>query len=159
MPYLHWTASENSLQKWTKLIIELSKKNRRPTPEEIEELEKVEGLEPKEKLMRAYLHPVKDRCLHIRRTLDQLYYSAIPEATHRTVDQVVVKFARKQQRMKEDREAKRSEKDQEMGGETAKNLGQSESREQRSWTPPRIMMVNQWWMWKINGGKVCRNMK
>ncbi|KAH8765169.1 hypothetical protein BGZ57DRAFT_1007123 [Hyaloscypha finlandica] len=58
-------------------------------------------------------------------------------------------------RMKEDREAKRSEKDQEMGGETVKNLGQSESREQRSWTPPRIMMVNQLWMWKINGGKLA----
>ncbi|KAH8755439.1 hypothetical protein F5882DRAFT_482176 [Hyaloscypha sp. PMI_1271] len=131
MPYLHWTASENSLQKRTKLIIELSKKNRRPTPEEIEEIEKI---------VACIFEGHWTNC-----------YSAIPEATQRTVDQVAVKFARKQQRIKEDREAKRSEKDQEMGGETVKNLGQSESREQRSWTPPRIMMVNQLWMWKING--------
>jgi len=158
MPYLHWTASENSLQKRTKLIIELSKKNRRPTPEEIEEIEKVEGCS----LRRSWWEHIFILSKIVACIFEGHWtncYSAIPEATQRTVDQVAVKFARKQQRIKEDREAKRSEKDQEMGGETVKNLGQSESREQRSWTPPRIMMANQLWMWKINGCKVCRNMK
>jgi hypothetical protein len=180
MPYLHWTTSGDDLDHRNFVINELAEKFRdpgykRPTPEDIEaENEKT----MKMKILRAFLHPTNDRCLHIRRTLDQYYYSTLPDADERTVDQVVYKFAKKQHnkqieeaaRAKEEEKKRATERRERSKWEMSESsLGSSRSFPRRgmefedpeeedkkrvdvSWDPPKVMMVNQLWMWIIDGG-------
>lgn len=166
------------------MIKELAKKfkdgpYRRPLIEDIEEKETT----TKMKILRAFLHPDKDRCLHIRRTLDQYYYSTLTDADERTNDQVVYRFAMKQHKriLEEEMEAKNREKERERDRrENMKYDGYDQSESSRhsswvhveeddtddsgipgdqaeekepSWNPPKVMMVNQLWMWIIDGGK------
>lgn len=142
---------------------------------EYDEVNKMD-IAPKLKMMKAFLFPENDRCLHIRRTLDQFYYSTLPQALadERTIDQVVYRFAMKQQQ-KHLEEARQSERkiskitEEEPGKASFDDrdslksqkiqIIEREFREQQKrneeppWDPPKIMMVNQLWMWVIDGGK------
>ena len=190
MPYLHWATSGEGFEHRNTVIRELTKKfkdpsYRKPTPEEIE----AEETSTKMKLIRAFLEPKNDRCLHVRRTLDQYYYSTSAAADERTVDQIVYKFAMKQHR-KTLEEAESAElemkirerewREYDMKWETTKwDRADSSSQSSRgrvvttpdatvkrtqnepegkrveaSWDPPKVMMVNQLWMWRIDGGRV-----
>src|SRR5436305_2062569 len=75
----------------------------------------------KTKLIRAFLF--HNPPLHLRKTLDQFYYNTLPdtETDVRNTDQVVYKYA-------------------------IKHLQQPDRR-----IPPKIIMVNQLWLWIING--------
>jgi hypothetical protein len=164
MPYLHWATSGNGLDHRNTVIKELAEKfrnpfYRRPTPEEIEEeCEKT----TKMKILRAFLHPTNDRCLHIRRTLDQYYYSTLIDADERTVDQVVYKFAKKQHQRKLEETARAKQEEIERGkwerSESSFRSSRSgaevedEKRAEVPWDPPKVMMVNQLWMWIIDSG-------
>jgi hypothetical protein len=170
MPYLHWATSGDSLDHRNAVIKELAQEfrnpfYRRPTPEEID----AEGeITTKMKILRAFLHPKNDRCLHIRRTLDQYYYSTLVDADERTVDQVVYKFAKKQHfkikqeekdREIEKRERRKWEKSEsslrssrswvQVEMETGETAMQDETRAEVSWDPPKVMMVNQLWMVRL----------
>jgi len=188
MPYLHWTTSGDDFDHRNAVIKELTEKfkdpgYKRPMAEDIEAL----GWTSTEiKLIRAFLQPKNDRCLHIRRTLDQYYYSTSTAADERTVDQIVYKFAMKQHR-KQLEEAERAQQAmkirerewrEDMKWETTKwdsaessshsgrsrvatasdSTGrrtrheQGERRVEASWDPPKVIMVNQLWMWIIDGG-------
>jgi hypothetical protein len=169
MPYLHWATSGEALDHRYSVIRELAEKfrdpfYRRPTPEEIErELDQSTKL----KIIRAFLQPKNDKCLHIRRTLDQYYYSTLPDADERTIDQVVYKFAKKQhnRKMEETEKAKQKELERSESSLRSSRSGldaeiepigtdaQDEKRVEASWDPPRVMMVNQLWMWIIDGGE------
>jgi hypothetical protein len=173
MPYLHWTTSGDDLDHRNAVIKELTEKFKdpsyeRPTPSEIDaEDEKT----TKMKILRAFLHPKNDRCLHIRRTLDQYYYSTLTDADERTEDQVVYKFAKKQHNKHIEEEKKRATEMRErskwdMSGSSwgssrsfpAKQMAidyseeQDEKRVEVSWDPPKVIMVNQLWMWIIDSG-------
>jgi hypothetical protein len=177
MPYLHWATSGKLLESRSKLMDALSDhiKNRnyeRPSGTEIGKLD----IPDKMKLMAMFLYPINDRCLHVRRTLDQFYYSTLPEADSRTTDQVVYKFAMKQSQKQEEKDKLRKEKDEETrqkmtqgsirsykggmsnssGSETSErtrgNGAQIENPEPL-WDPPKVLMVNQLWLWVINGGR------
>jgi hypothetical protein len=133
------------------------------------------------KIMKAFLFPENDRCLHIRRTLDQFYYSTLPQAVadERTIDQVVYRFAMKQQQKHceekarnstrktlkitetksgktsfDDRNSLESQKIQVVMQEIREQQEMEEALEEPDWDPPKVMMVNQLWMWVIDGGKV-----
>lgn len=146
---------------------------------------------PKMKVLRAFLHPARDSCLHIRRTLDQYYYSTIEDADQRTEDQVVYKFAKKQHYriMEEERKAddrRRRKENERITGRMVERAVETESqrklhsrssiesvtaagetdsaldldgdgafrrKSEPSWDPPKLIMVNQLWMWIIDGGK------
>jgi hypothetical protein len=178
MPYLHWASSGPGLDHWNAVIKELADKfknpfYRRPTPAMIE----LEETTLKMKILRAYLHPKNDRCLHVRRTLDQYYYSTLTDADERTVDQVVYRFAMKQHRRKMEEAAKAVQEEKERGREQRERRMyerlESSSRSSRSgvvldeepedvqqveasWNPPKVMMVNQLWLWIIDGGEFHR---
>ncbi|KIW69180.1 hypothetical protein PV04_05073 [Phialophora macrospora] len=79
-------------------------------------------------LMQFYLRAGEPNALHIRRTLDQYYYPALPDdrTKSRDGDQVVYRF--------QHRELKRAQKD--TGFETLRNL--------------RICTVDQLWLWVID---------
>lgn len=188
MPFLHWATSGDRLDRRNALIRELAEKFRdpqytRPTPEEIEA---IDGDTIKMKILRAFLDPRNDRCLHVRRTLDQYYYSTLTDADERTVSQVVYKFAKKQyyRRLEEDERSKQEERkrkaekkaewmDRRKWEKSDSSLRSSRSRvsaefeamptvatdaqdpkrDEASWDPPKVMMVNQLWMWIIGGGE------
>jgi hypothetical protein len=182
MPYLHWATSGARLDRRIALIRELADEFRdplykRPTAEEIEAKE---DDTIKMKIMRAFLDPKKnDRCLHVRRTLDQYYYSTLTDADERTVSQVVYKFAKKQhcRKIQEAEKTKQEEKkrkaewmDRTKWDKSELSLRSSRSRvdpeiearvfgiqeakqAEASWDPPKVMMVNQLWMWIIDGGR------
>ena len=175
MPYLHWASSGPDLDHWNTVIKELADKfrnpfYRRPTPAMID----LEETTLKMKILRAYLHPKNDRCLHVRRTLDQYYYSTLTDADERTVDQVVYKFAMKQHRRKMEEAAKAVQEEKKWGREQRERRMyerlESSSRSSQSgvvfdeepedvqlveasWNPPKVMMVNQLWLWIIDGGE------
>jgi hypothetical protein len=175
MSYLHWATSGDSLDHRNAVIKELANKLRdpfykRPTSDEIEaKKDRTTEL----KILRAFLYPVNDCSLHIPRTLDQYYYSTLPDADERTSNQVVYKFARKQhnRRIEEAARAKQEEKERERYRRQRRRWETSESslrsdrsyaeveveaeekRVEVSWDPPKVMMVNQLWMWIINGGE------
>ncbi|KAE9376667.1 hypothetical protein N431DRAFT_331075 [Stipitochalara longipes BDJ] len=181
MPYLHWATTGADFDRRNAVIRELTEKfknprYRRPTPEEIDE---EQDSTIKLKIMRAFLLPKNDRCLHVERTLDQYYYSTSTDADERTVDQIVYKFAMKQHRMKveEAEKAKLEEKKRERDRiewrkwERLESFSQSsrsqldaapelsvrdtpEERVEASWDPPKVMMVNQLWMWIIDNDTV-----
>jgi hypothetical protein len=184
MPYLHWATSGDRLDRRIALIRELADKfkdpqYKRPTPEEIE-AEEDDTI--KLKILRAFLDPRNDRCLHVRRTLDQYYYSTLTDADERTVSQIVYKFAKKQHRRKieEAEKTKQEEKRRKAEWMERRKWERSESslrssrsrvdpeidvavmdaqevkRVEASWDPPKVMMVNQLWMWIIDGGKLYR---
>ncbi|KAH0562694.1 hypothetical protein GP486_002637 [Trichoglossum hirsutum] len=139
MPYLHWATSGDHLKKRSELIKNLDKafkdpNYQRPSYQEIlKEDPELEGpAKTKMRLMRAFLHPENDCCLHIRQTLDQFYYSTLTDVDARTEDQVVYKFAKKQ-----------AKKEAEGGNEA-----------EISWDPPKVLMVNQLWMWVVGGRTV-----
>ncbi len=174
MPYLHWASSGPDLDHWNTVIKELADKFRnpfykRPTPAMIE----LEETNLKMKILRAYLHPKNDRCLHVRRTLDQYYYSTLTDADERTEDQVVYKFAMKQHRRKMEEAAKAVQEEKKWGREQRERRMyerlESSSHSSRSgvlldeepedveqveasWNPPKVIMVNQLWLWIIDGG-------
>lgn len=176
MPYLHWASSGPDLDHWNTVIKELADKfrnpfYRRPTPAMIE----LEETNLNMKILRAYLHPKNDRCLHVRRTLDQYYYSTLTDADERTVDQVVYKFAMKQHRRKMEEAEKAVQEEKKWGREQRERRMyerlESSSRSSRSgvvfdeepeemqqaeasWNPPKVMMVNQLWLWIIDGDTV-----
>lgn len=178
MPYIHWATSGNLMTERNTLIRSLAKAFKiegyhRPKYEVVDKMD----IAPKLKMMKAFLFPENDRCLHIRRTLDQFYYSTLPQALadERTTDQVVYRFAMKQQQ-KHVEEARKSEKkiskitEEEPGKasfddrESLKSqkiqIIEQEIREQQKrneeppWDPPKVMMVNQLWMWVIDGDTV-----
>lgn len=188
MPYLHWATSGPKFDHRNAVIKKLAEDFKdpdyqRPSCEEIRNTE----VSPKMQVLRAFLHPAKDSCLHIRRTLDQYYYSTV-DADERTEDQVVYKFAKKQHNriIEEDKKAeiRRRKKEEERleererernlrerkgsrGGssmefevvEVEYNTDSDEEsenpyrkRREPPWDPPKVMMVNQLWMWIIDGG-------
>jgi hypothetical protein len=168
MPYIHWATSGGVIDDERNLIRSLArafiktKNYHRPSYEEIDKLEIVPTL----KMMKAFLFPENDRCLHVRRTLDQFYYSTLPQdlADQRTKDQVVYRFAMKQQKkLEEAREAKKrtleaagmeaAEKETRNSSYDDTKSYKDEIVEQPEWSPPKVMMVNQLWMWVIDGGK------
>jgi hypothetical protein len=167
MPYLHWATSGESLNHRNEVIKRLDEefKDRdyqRPSYEDIERMESL----MKMRVLRAFLYPIGDRCLHIRRTLDQYYYSTLTEADERTEDQVVYKFAKKQHRKRMEEEAKAKEREREKvrkvqtlrGSQNSlKTTDEREKQEKKkvepSWDPPKVMMVNQLWMWIVDGGE------
>jgi hypothetical protein len=140
------------------------------------------NIAPRLKMMKAFLFPENDRCLHIPRTLDQFYYSTLSQARtdERTIDQVVYRFAMKQHHSKVEEERQRErknvrfvEKEHEkdtMCEFSIDDAGSSKSQkfevivqdireeekriEDPPWNPPKVMMVNQLWMWIIDGGNV-----
>jgi hypothetical protein len=177
MPYLHWATSGKEFDHRTAVVRELAEKFKdplyvRPTPEEIDaEKDKSTKL----KIIRAFLHPTDDKCLHIRRTLDQYYYSTMSDADERTVSQVVYRFAKKQHnkkleeaakekdRQRERRERLKLDRPPEPSFRSSQNRvtiirqpsdtdSQEESRAKAEWDPPKVMMVNQLWLWIIDGG-------
>jgi hypothetical protein len=173
MPYLHWATTGEALDLRYSVIKELAEKfrdpsYRRPTPEEIDG-----GREQSAelKLIRAFLQPKNDKCLHIRRTLDQYYYSTLPDADERTIDQVVYKYAKKQHNLKLEEARKEQEENErrqsERSASSLLSIGsrmnaevepiatdvQEQELVEASWDPPRVMMVNQLWMWIIDGGE------
>jgi len=185
MPYLHWATSGKDFDERTDLIKELAeafedRNYRRKSAKEIEILEpEPEGQQfskLKKRMMRAFLHPdkvtdpnKKDRYLHIRRTLDQFYYSTLPDADARTQDQVVYKFAMKQHEKKEkhDLNGQEQNKNEMMNGNYALDYSEKSKKSSEkelhtdssgdnhiddiSWVPPKVLMVNQLWMWVLNG--------
>lgn len=192
MPFLHWATSGANFKHRDSVIKQLAEEFKdsdyqRPSLETINQLESA----PKMRVLRSFLHPAKDSCLHIRRTLDQYYYSTVEDADERTEDQVVYKFAKKQHhRLMEEKlkaEARRKKKEKEQESNRARSLGESrkrhsrtdssessskfafevdssveiedessqKSRNEQSWDPPKVMMVNQLWMWIVDGGKLC----
>jgi hypothetical protein len=74
--------------------------------------------------------------LHVSRTLDQSYYTALIDTTQRDHDQVVYRHTL---------------------GKVTRNQGRPDDgkSESRKWVPEvdkiRLMMVNQLWLWKIGG--------
>jgi hypothetical protein len=190
MPFLHWATSGPSFDHRSAVIKQLAEEFKDPDYER-PSIEQIKALETstKMRILQAFLHPVADSCLHIRRTLDQYYYSTIADADERTSDQVVYKFAKKQhekvmeeekkaleRRKKKKREERRmrrrpskvsrrsssgsfglSEIEIEMESEidSDREMQMPYGKQQASWDPPKIMMVNQLWMWIIDGGE-CR---
>jgi hypothetical protein len=140
----------------------------RPSYKDVEEM----NISPNLKIMTAFLFPDNDRCLHIPRTLDQFYYSTLSQARtdERTIDQVVYKFAMKQHHSKVEEERQRERKRdrlEEKKHETDTmhkvsiehdRSSKSEKSEKRNegppWNCPKVMMVNQLWMWVFDGGNV-----
>jgi hypothetical protein len=151
----------------------------RPSYEDVDKM----SISPRLKIMKAFLSPANDHCLHIRRTLDQFYYSTLSQARtdERTTDQVVYRFAMKQHqsRLEEDRKREGTRfKENEHGKDIAHmgtaSMGDTESSKSQNfkivkqdaheenrqrvgdppWDPPKVMMVNQLWMWVIDGGKL-----
>jgi hypothetical protein len=185
MPYLHWATSDHPKNERSALIKKLSEdfkdpSYKRPSCKEIEEveIEKDEISYPcplKRKIIRAFLFPVNDRCLHIRRTLDQYYYNTLSDTDidQRTPGQVVYKFAKRQHRneLKEKEKADRQKNSTQNNGSLAEcknqnekhakepewrqstSPGNSEEEEKQSWDPPKILMVNQLWVWIVDCGK------
>ncbi|ETI25182.1 hypothetical protein G647_04555 [Cladophialophora carrionii CBS 160.54] len=101
--------------------------------EAIEEQKKISGpYHPNDSaqkvLLRHYLRAGEPNALHIRRTLDQYYYPALPEdrTKCRDGDQVVYRF--------QYRELRKARKD--LGPETLRNL--------------RICTIDQLWLWVID---------
>ncbi|KAH7323516.1 hypothetical protein BKA65DRAFT_510978 [Rhexocercosporidium sp. MPI-PUGE-AT-0058] len=178
MPYVHWATSGNLMTERNTIIRSLGKAFKiegyhRPKYEDVDKL----NIAPKLKLMKAFLFPENDRCLHVRRTLDQFYYSTLPQALadERTTDQVVYRFAMKQQKnhSEEVRKSERSRSkitEEGLGKASFDDRGsprsqkiqvvEQEIREQPNkndeppWDPPKVMMVNQLWMWVIDGDTV-----
>jgi hypothetical protein len=193
MPFLHWATSGTHFKHRDSVIKDLAEQFKdpdyiRPTLEMINRAESASKM----RVLRAFLHPARDSCLQIRRTLDQYYYSTVEEADQRTETQVVYKFAKKQhQRLMEEEkkaEARRKRKEKErlaqrtraIQAETERKLhshngssgssikfevelepepeGNAEEPYKRKpeppWDPPKVMMVNQLWMWIVDGGKV-----
>jgi len=191
MPFLHWATSGCDFDHRSDVIKELSEEFKDPDYERpsIDEIKRIET-SPKMRILRAFLHPVADSCLHIRRTLDQYYYSTIADADERTSDQVVYKFAKKQHERVMEEEKKAFEKwkkklrdEKRMRHRASKvsrrssgSLGSSKdgidaemelnidtdgemhmqysNQQSASWDPPKIMMVNQLWMWIVDGDTV-----
>jgi hypothetical protein len=196
---------------------------KRQSSEEIHKLDCPQKI----KIMKQYLFPLNDRCLHIRRTLDQFYYSTLPGVDARTSDQVVYRFAEKQRKKLEaDMETKKHEEVEvqnaksKLEGMAQKAQAEEERKSQdelreleqveesrvfdpldvlekgpqititpikpntlhqsrglgndivegpsvvekvekekvpdelKLWQKPKILMVNQLWMWVIDGGKI-----
>jgi len=185
MPFLHWATSGRSFDERSALIETLSKEfkdpnYKRPSAQDIKDLEdEPKGKEFskfKRRLMRAFLHPdqrnpdKKDRYLHVRRTLDQFYYSTLPDADARTTDQVVYKFAMKQHEKEEKRRSHEEHKVRfleiekgitEQPDEIEPEIETHDHHEpQIPWDPPKVIMVNQLWMWVLKGhygGKSIHN--
>jgi len=176
MPFLHWATSGRSFDERSALIETLSKEfkdpnYRRPSAQVIKLLEvEPEGKEFskfKRRLMRAFLHPdqhnpdKKDRYLHVRRTLDQFYYSTLPDADARTTDQVVYKFAMKQhqkerkRRSHEEHKVRFLEKENGFTEQPNEIEPQIETHDHHKshipWDLPKVIMVNQLWMWVLKG--------
>jgi hypothetical protein len=194
MPYLHWATSGKYFDERSDLVEKLasafkSPTYRRPSPSAIE-LSEPEMDGPsfsktlKRRIMRAFLHPEKmddprskDLYLHIRRTLDQFYYSTVRDADARTKDQVVYKFAMKQDKKEREYTVSDTEHDTEHDSEQSgseiqdekyklnpsgksdkpQDTGSSERNDQHNpqdhvpWDPPKVLMVNQLWLWVLNG--------
>ncbi|CZR66557.1 uncharacterized protein PAC_16458 [Phialocephala subalpina] len=179
MPYIHWATSGNLMTERNTLIRSLAKAFKakdyhRPDYEEVDKMK----IPPKLKMMKAFLFPENDRCLHIRRTLDQFYYSTLPQALadERTIDQVVYRFATKQQQKYREEKARGAKRKTPKTTETESGktsfddrnslksrtiqVATKEIHEQQEgdeeldepdWDPPKVMMVNQLWMWVIDG--------
>lgn len=124
------------------------------------------------------IDPIHDRCLHVRRTLDQFYYNTLPEANSRTTSQVVYKFAKKQTLKQEGKYKPQSVNDEETGqkmtqGSARSHKGDPPEKNQRfnglvstsdertqgkgaqveNWDPPKVLMVDQLWLWVIDNSQ------
>jgi hypothetical protein len=140
----------------------------RPSYKDVDKM----NIAPSLKIMTAFLFPDNDRCLHIPRTLDQFYYSTLSQARtdERTIDQVVYRFAMKQHHSKVEEERQSDRKSDRLEEKKHENdpmhkfsteddrSSKSQKFEKRSesppWDPPKVMMVNQLWMWIVDGGIV-----
>jgi hypothetical protein len=96
----------------------------------------------KMKLMATFLYPVNDRCLHVRRTLDQFYYSTLPEADRRTIDQVVYKFAMKQSRKQEKEQEEAAERQRKKDEEARRKMTQGSNRSYKGGKSETIQRSN-----------------
>lgn len=186
MPYLHWATTGDGFNHQNAVINKVTERCRdsnytRPTPEDIE----AEGeTNITTKLIRAFLIPRNDRCLHIRKTLHQYYYSTSTVDDERTVNQIVYKFATKQHRRKL-LEAERAQREidiwkrgradrmkwealETMISEKAEPSSHSRrsceatredqevmvmDRHEPPWDPPKVIIVDQLWMWIIDGSR------
>lgn len=151
MPYLHWAASGDTLDCKNALIKELStvefhrRDYKRPTPEQIEAFEDV-SIDMK--LMRAFLYPSGDRCLHVPKTLNQYYYSTLLDADESLEDQVVYKYAMKQHKISSEAEIQSMEQQMRRMREMRESSNFDHPTDNScatppvpSWTPPRVIIV------------------
>lgn len=137
MPFLHWATSGVDFKHRDLVIKQLAEQFKdsdyqRPSLDEINQLESL----PKMRVLRAFLHPAQDSCLHIRRTLDQYYYSTVEDADERTEDQVVYKFAKKQHhRLMQEKiktEIRRKKREKEREASRAKSMEERRKRHSRT---------------------------
>jgi hypothetical protein len=133
-------------------------------------------------ILRTFLNPTEnDCCLHIGRTLDQYSTNILAEGAERQFEeQVVYKFAKRQhnKRMEQELDRKERERERERERETNRRERRSfetecsnysngkgkvseidrdsgthdEERLEPSWNPPKVLMVNQLWVWVIDSG-------
>jgi len=90
MPYFHYE-TDNGRREMTQAI-------KRVTYPRTQRPESVPNHTVDEKLIRAYLHSNSDKQtapLHVRRTLDQFFYSTLDDTDFRDQDQVVYRFTEK----------------------------------------------------------------
>jgi hypothetical protein len=151
MPYLHWETSGDAFDHKNALIKELStvefhrRDYERPTPEEIEACGDVFT---DMKLMRAFLHPSGDRCLHVPKTLNQYYYSTLLDADESFEDQVAYKYAMKQHKIYSEAEVQQKEQQMRRMREMRESIMLDPSSNNSyaalpvpSWAPPKVIMV------------------
>jgi hypothetical protein len=169
MPFLHWATGGVYMTEEDILIRSLTKAFKiegycRPSHTDVDKMD----IHPNLKIMKAFLFPDNDRCLHIPRTLDQFYYGALSQARtdKKTIDQVVYRFAMKQHHSQVEEERQRERKgDRFVENDSMREFSiednwsfKRQMFEKRSegppWDPPKIMMVNQLWMWIVDGGNV-----
>jgi hypothetical protein len=126
MPYLNW-ATEAERQKLNRIIAIVTKDKSSPTP--LDEKAILAKIDRYEKLLWTYLydrHP-----LHVRRTLDQFYYSSLDSTEARDNDQIPHKYFKN--RLPESRQCPES-------GQCPENCMHP------------VLMVDQLWLWVIDEG-------
>jgi hypothetical protein len=177
MPYLHWETSGEGFNRRNDIIKELTSKSRdRSSMERSPTMIEDQTSSIELKILRAFLIPKNDCCLHIRRTLDHYSSNVFTEGGSRRIeDQVVYKFAKKQHNMRieeaADRRQRRSHECQHRNVSRSRQLPEAERNVERedsleiqeemrsgpgpSWDPPKILMVDQLWLWIIDGGRSC----
>ena len=89
-----------------------------------------------------------DVFLHVPRTLDESYYTRIECARDRDFDQVIYRYVQK----REDEDRKLQE-----GGEQLTPGGLAGNSKDPARFHPRILMINQLWLWKIGGRRAYPN--
>ena len=143
MPYLHWDSFQ-CLQNRARVI----KKRRDQTRARPVDPEIAGGSSMENKLIWQYL--MSDLPLHCRRTLDQFGYPSLRNTSVRDGDQVLYK------RTKADKDAQPSH---EYLAKQNKHMGRASARQpisggHASDGPAKVLMVDQLWLWVLDGETV-----